>query len=320
MRTLFACFLCCLATGGVAVASEVSRPECFPIERVEPALRAKAEALLLETMDSPALYTVIGGLKPMTSSFLSSLSGGKTIGALTYAKADLQAGGAVLATIDELRRTMLVLRCGDDIQSAVLTDMDMSTGSADRGAIEPFVFHMPAVRNVIAGFPSYFSRLAITPQTSPETMLFTMDRINASAPANLEARREWVRATGFDTIDQIRASGALYGYPRPAVEAFAESVLRIVRGETPAAPGPPSDTRLIMRIPSFKEETNWYRKASPDDSPEDAALRVKAGRILAEYRTRREKYIGAGKPGVVAMLRDWFCVRDQCSAEHAQLK
>ena len=318
MRTLWGCFLCCLATIGTAVASEVPRPECFPIERVEPALRAKAEALLLETMDSPALYTVIGGLKPMASSFLSSLSGNQ-VGALSYAKSELQPGGAVLAKIDELRRTMVVLRCGDDIQSAVLTEIDMSTGSADQGAIEPFVFHVPAIRNVIAEFPSYFARLAITPQTSPETMLFTMHRIDASSPAELEARREWMRATNFERIDQIRASGALYGYPRPAVEAFAESVLRIARGETPPAPGPP-DTRMIMRIPSFKGETNWYRKASPDDSPEDAALRVKAGRILAEYRTRREKYIGAGKPGVVAMLRDWFCVRDRCSAENAQLK
>lgn len=319
MRTIWACFLCCLATGGVAVASEVPLLECFPIERVEPALRARAEALLLETMDSPALYTVIGGLKPMTSSFLSSLSGGQTIGALIYAKSELQAGGAVLAKIDELRRTMVVMRCGDDIQSAVLTDIDMSTAAGDRGAIEPFVFHMAAVRNVIAGFPSYFARLAITPQTSPETMLFTMHRIDASGPSNLEARREWVRATGFETIDQIRASGALYGYARPAVEAFAESVARIVRGETPPGPGP-VDPKTMMRIPSFTGETNWYRKASIDDSPEDAALRVKAGRILAEYRTRREKYIGAGKPGVVAMLRDWFCVRGQCSADNVQLK
>ena len=302
------------------MASEVPRLECFPIERVEPALRAKAEALLLETMDSPALYTVIGGLKPMTSSFLSSLSGTQA-GALTYAKSELQPGGAVLAKIDELRRTMAVLRCGDDIQSAVLTEIDMSTGSAERGAAEPFVFHVPAVRNVIAGFPGYFARLAITPQTSPETMLFTMHRIDASgpAPANLEARREWMRATGFETIDQIRASGALYGYARPAVEAFAESINRIARGEKPPGPGI-DDARMIMRIPSFKGETNWYRKATPEESPEDAALRVKAGQILAEYRTRREKYIGAGKPGVVAMLRDWFCARDQCSAANAQPK
>jgi hypothetical protein len=315
---MWACFFCCLATGSVAGASEVPRPECFPIERVEPALRAKAEALLLETMDSPALYTVIGGLKPMTSSFLSSLSGTQA-GALTYAKSELQPGGAMLARIDDLRRTMAVLRCGDDIQSAVMTDIDMSTGSADRGAAEPFVFHMPAVRNVIAGFPGYFARLAITPQTSPETMLFTMNRIDASGPTNLEARRQWMRDTGFETIDQIRASGALYGYARPAVDAFAESVLRIVKGETPPGPGP-VDAKMLMRIPSFKGETTWYRKASPDDSPEDVAIRVKAAQVLAEYRTRREKYIGAGKPGVVAMLRDWFCLRDQCRAANAQLK
>ena len=129
------------------------------------ALRAKAEALLLETMDSPALYTVIGGLKPMASSFLSSLSSNQ-VGALSYAKSELQPGGAVLAKIDELRRTMVVLRCGDDIQSAVLTEIDMSTGSADQGAIEPFVFHVPAIRNVIAEFPSILpaSRLRRRPR------------------------------------------------------------------------------------------------------------------------------------------------------------
>src|ERR671912_252443 len=106
MRTAWICFLCCLTTVGVAATSEVPRAECFPIERVETALRAKAEALLLETLDSPALYTVIGGLKPMTSSFLLSLSGNQTIGALTYRKSELEPGGSVLDKIDELRRTM----------------------------------------------------------------------------------------------------------------------------------------------------------------------------------------------------------------------
>ena len=53
-------------------AEGVTRLECFPIERMAPELRAKAEALLLETMDSSALYTIVGGLKPMTSNFLNS--------------------------------------------------------------------------------------------------------------------------------------------------------------------------------------------------------------------------------------------------------
>jgi hypothetical protein len=318
MRFVITCIVGCLAGGVVALASDVPRLECFPIERIEPPLRAKAEALLLETMDSTALYTVIGGLKPMTSSFLSSLNGGQTLGALLYAKSDLQPNSAVLGAIDELRRALPVVRCGDDIQSAVMTDVDLSA-AVGRSATEPFVFHMPAVRTVIAEFPRYFARLAITAHTAPETLLFTMHRLSASKPEGLEARREWMRATAFEEIDQIRANGALYGYARPAVEAFAQSVERIVRGEAPPAPGPP-DQRLIMRIPAFKGEAVWYRKASVEETPEDAALRARAGRILAEYRKRREKYIGDGKPGVVAMLREWFCVKDRCSAEHANVR
>jgi hypothetical protein len=35
--------------------------------------------------------------------------------------------------------------------------------------------------------------------------------------------------------------------------------------------------------------------------------------ILAEYRQRREKFIGDGKPGIVALLRDWYCTADVCA-------
>jgi hypothetical protein len=40
--------------------------------------------------------------------------------------------------------------------------------------------------------------------------------------------------------------------------------------------------------------------------PEDTALKEKAGRILAAYRERRAKYIGDGKPGAAALVRDWL--------------
>ena len=39
---------------------------------------------------------------------------------------------------------------------------------------------------------------------------------------------------------------------------------------------------------------------------EDVVLRESAHVVLAEYRRRRERYVGAGKKGVVELVRDWF--------------
>ncbi|NJM52355.1 MAG: hypothetical protein HC846_02550 [Blastocatellia bacterium] len=47
------------------------RTECFPFERLPPEKRKKAEDLLLKALDSEALYTIVGGLKPMSSGFAS---------------------------------------------------------------------------------------------------------------------------------------------------------------------------------------------------------------------------------------------------------
>ena len=39
----------------------------------------------------------------------------------------------------------------------------------------------------------------------------------------------------------------------------------------------------------------------------DRRILAKAKAVLDDYRGRRERYIGEGKPGVVELLRDWFC-------------
>jgi hypothetical protein len=93
---------------------------------------------------------------------------------------------------------------------------------------------------------------------------------------------------------------------------------RAVRGEPPD-PTPPA--ALMMRIENFRGEAVWYRKPSAEDRPEDKALRERAAKILTEHKTRREKFIGAGKPGIVELLRDWFCARDGgCAAANAELR
>jgi len=298
----------CLAMAAVlpvpaGQAAQVARSECFPVERVPEPLRARAEAVLLETLDGTALYT-IAGLKPMTSGFLPSLGRG---GGIAFDRAAMRADSPVARQIDELRQVFSVLRCGDDIRSVLVTDI-LSVGEA-RGVAEPYVFHLPAIRGVITALPDYFGALAITPHASPETVIFTMRRLLDSAPReDREAGLAWRRAHQAEIGDQTRATGLLYGYPRPAVEAFVVGTLQAIRGELP--PGQKMDPALSMRIPTFSGDEVWYRKATLEDSPEDRALRARAAHILAEYRTRRAQYVGSGKPGIVALLRDWFCKGD----------
>jgi hypothetical protein len=54
------------------------------------------------------------------------------------------------------------------------------------------------------------------------------------------------------------------------------------------------------------------------EQADDIALRKVSEAILAEYRKRRERFIGKGNPGVVELLRDWFCASNgQCSPGNA---
>ena len=308
-RTLFATGV--ILSAAPAASAQVARSDCFPLERVAPALRSRAEALLLETMDGTALYTV-AGLKPMTSGFLGPDH------AIAFEAAALRPDAPLARRIDELRQMFTVLQCGDDIRSAVVTDILSVAGA--RGAIETYIFHMPAFRGVIAALPDYFAPLAITPHASPETVLFTMNRQQASAPrGNPEARRDWARANHVEIGDRTRATGLLFGYPKPAVESFAAMTVKAIRGELPPEQG--AIGALAMRIPNFRGDEVWYRKPAAEDSAEDTAMRARAAQILAEYRTRRERYIGGGKPGIVALLRDWFCNGDTgCAAANATVK
>jgi len=56
---------------GISANSQSSASDCFPFERLPSALQPKAEALLLKALDGEALYTIAGGLKPMSSGIYS---------------------------------------------------------------------------------------------------------------------------------------------------------------------------------------------------------------------------------------------------------
>jgi hypothetical protein len=86
---------------GLAAWSEAN---CFPFEKSPKYLRVKAERILLTALDSEALYTFIGPLKPMSSGFLS----------LRF-RPEMRA-----LALEEMEAIFETFYCGEEIQSGLL--------------------------------------------------------------------------------------------------------------------------------------------------------------------------------------------------------
>jgi hypothetical protein len=253
-----------------APAAGASHCECFPTERLPADLRARSEALLLEALDSEALYTIIGGLKPMSSGFASFK--------FSVEKPDL-------AQIEETRRMLSVWRCGDmlyaDVQHFAAMYDDEKTKEKIRFA-EAVVFNRPALAGRIGQYPDFFAPYGITPSAHPMEVLMTIEHSQQS--------HRW------------RGLGSLYGFPLYAVDFF------VAAGEGEQRTGKFVE-RDFYSIPTFvaaERQFVWAVPKGHEDRDEDRVIKSRAASILAEYQKRRALYIGPGKRGVVKMLRDWL--------------
>ena len=249
-----------------AAAVGVPRSDCFPIEELRPDLRAKAEALLLHACDREALYTLVGGIKPMSSGWLN----------LSYSldKPDPQ-------RVDEMRQIVAALRCGDELSAHLYA----YAKSYDRRVLlEGALFSRPALRQMIAERQEFWNGFAITPQAEPLDVLLTTEHAEAA--------------------NRFRGYGYLFGYPKHAVDFFVTA-----SQQQDADPVKKLVPRDFLSIPTFDRETNAFVYAVPKGqapNAEDLALRARCTPIFAEYKRRRAQYIGPGKPGIIALLRDWF--------------
>jgi hypothetical protein len=60
MKQSLELFLLLVLLSFQALADGVPRAQCFPVEKLPPALRAKSEEMLLKALDTEALYTLVG--------------------------------------------------------------------------------------------------------------------------------------------------------------------------------------------------------------------------------------------------------------------
>jgi hypothetical protein len=276
LRRLLFPIICLFALHSPAAGA--SRCECFPTERLPADLRAKSEELLLKALDSEALYTIIGDLKPMSSGFASFK--------FSIEKPDL-------AQIEETRRLLSVWRCGEglyaDVQHFASIYDDEKTKEKIRFA-EAFVFNRPALANKIGQYPDFFAPYGITPNAHPMEVLMTIEH---SQPGP-----RW------------RGLGYLFGFPLYAVDFF------VAAGEEEQRTGKFVE-RDFYSIPTFvaaERHFVWAVSKGHEEREEDRAIKSRAALILAEYQRRRARYIGPGKRGVVKMLRDWLNDGKDCQA------
>ena len=259
-------------------APAVPRAECFPVEALSADLRPLAEELLLKLLDSEALYTVIGGMKPMSSGYVSA-----------YISID----APDIASIERTRQALSAVRCGDWFRADLL--MFRRVGADKKRYLEGVIVCVPTYRRMVSGYAPFWASWGVTPSTDPLAAL--------------------VFAENDDTSARNRALGYLYGYPKPAVDFFVASV---DEGKDTKKVTP----RDFRQIPTFGKATGQFVYAVPKGTPEsadDVRLRTDAARILAVYQKRRARYIGDGKPGVVALLRDWFDDgKGNCSPQNAR--
>jgi hypothetical protein len=280
---------------GVALAQPVPRALCFATDMLPAELRAKSDELLLKVLDSEALYTVIGGLKPM--------SGGTPSLSVKLDRPEL--GRAA-----EVREIMDAWSCGGGVRFAL--HHYARVYSSSKSSTPPVrmlagaVFHRASMAKVIGRHPELFARLGLTPNADPVEVLLAVEYLETAA--------------------RYRGYGLLFGYPEKAVEFFVENTpIPQTRGADPNVPldavaAKPSPRKFIS-IPTFGRETGSFVYAVAAEHVEDDAdreLRERARPILESYKRRRALYVGEGKPGAAALLRDWFCRADNdCQASNA---
>ncbi|MGH9324770.1 MAG: hypothetical protein ACRD3V_33410 [Vicinamibacteria bacterium] len=184
-----------------------------------------------------------------------------------------------LSEIEKTRRALQAWRCGDHFYADV---RHFREPHGDRLYAEGAIWNRPLLERLVRERAAFFSKFGLTPSAHP---------------------MEVVMAVEYDeTVARYQGYGYLYGYPDYAVEYFAEAETSRERTEERAE-------RDFFSVPTYARPEGAYAWAVPkghDENGADREILAKARAVLEEYRRRRERYIGEGKPGVVELLRDWY--------------
>jgi hypothetical protein len=253
---------------------------CFDVEALAPDDRAMAENVLLTFGDREGLYTLAGGLKPMSSGMGAAVRVGPEV------------DRTALGHIEQRRRVAQRLRCGDIGAFVLVFDAtrEGKTGETMRDT-EIVLFHRASIAAAISRHDAYFGKLGITPGAEPAQIVDAIDR----APR----------------AERWRGYGYLYGFPDEAVEFFAAAG---IEGDA-TKKVVPRDFRRVETWVKYPDTTGGppvlgaFVYAVPKgaaDSAADKALRDAAAPIYRRYAGERPRYVKADGTGAAALWRAWM--------------
>jgi hypothetical protein len=287
-RPLLGAFLLALAgcstavsTSRVAGPSNATTGACFDTRGADPARVRRAESLLLDASDGEGLYTLAGGLKPLSSGRAFTVRIAPTL------------DRAALDSLEQVRHTLALLHCGD-IGAFVHAFTAPQGDSIVRRSFDVIVYHRPSVARAIAQHAEFFGTLGVTPGADVREAL--------AAVENAPRAERW------------RGYGVLFGYPDDAVDFFVRAGVEGDRTQTIV----PRDFRRIETYRKFPVERDGPPVASsfvyavPKDAPESSAdrtLRDAAAPIYARYVRERARRITADSTGALALWRAWLSGR-----------
>jgi len=254
----------------VVPAQKAPAADCFPFERLPESLRPKAEAMLLQALDGEALYTIAGGLKPMSSGFVSS---------------SFKVDAPDLAEAETTRQILASWTCGGEIAAGLHHFAAAYQGSR---SMEAVVFHRPALKTLLTRHAAYFSPSGLSPSSDPMEVVMTVEYAAVSA--------------------RLRGYGYLFGYPDHAVDFFAQAseTQRVEEEKTGKGTLVPRD---FLSLSAFRGERRFVYAVPKGHEPNDAdrALKASADALYADYAARRARHItGDWAAGVLALVREWF--------------
>ncbi len=264
----------------VGTAEHARTPSCFITDSLPANLRQVSERVLLEAGDGEALYTLAGGLKPLSS--------GR---AISYRIApSLQT--TMLDSLEQLRRATAALTCGDigAFVHVFTAAQSRSDGQTTRAA-EVIVFHRTSVATTVSRHAGFFGTLGITPSADVREVLAAVE--NASRAAR------W------------RGYGLLFGYPEHAVDFFVRAG---IKSDSTGTLVP----RDFLRIDTFRKfpdgdgqppTLSSFVYAVPKGAGEqqnDRLLREAAAPVYARYLRERSVHVRPDSSGAIALWTAWL--------------
>ncbi len=228
----------------------VPRMECFPIERLPDEERHLSETILLRALDREALFTLVGGVKPVSDGFWSRWAVDRD-----------------RSEVASVRNALAAWTCGDAYAAGTLA---FSVSDQGKRYTSAWVARRPALKACIRRHRADFAHMGLTPDSPPREVMAAIE--SAEQPG-----------------DRWRGFGRVFGYPEHAIDFFTAAGLHqretgeFVERDFRQVPVFRADTgRFVYAVPEGAAERDEDRRLREEAGPILAYFRALRPRYVGE--------------------------------------